>query len=342
MQTTCPECRTTFRITQDHLGLRRGLVRCGQCNAVFNAYDTLLAELDAPPNSEIHQALAEHREMPEELAGGHAELEPAPALAAFNEEGLASNAEFPMGSELESEPAAPDEPDAWILAQDVFPLQDEPLPNDAWEPNPAIPPPADALPVATPSLGPEPSPFVETSESILLAELPTRLRASRPRLPLWKSLLLWMAAASLTLILFAQVAYFFRAELATAYPPARPVMTGLCGFLGCEVPLPRQLTREAIAASSLEHDNEQKSRVRLTVLLANRTGQIQAWPQLDLRLTDVRDAPVAHTLFPPVSYLPKGTDISAGMAADSEKEIRLDLDVGNLAPSGYSLSLAYP
>ena len=49
MQTSCPECRTAFRVSQDQLGLRRGLVRCGKCNAVFNAYDTLLAELEEPP-----------------------------------------------------------------------------------------------------------------------------------------------------------------------------------------------------------------------------------------------------------------------------------------------------
>jgi predicted Zn finger-like uncharacterized protein len=52
MQTTCPECRTTYRIAQAQLSLRRGLVRCGHCNAVFNAYDSLLpdlgAETDAP------------------------------------------------------------------------------------------------------------------------------------------------------------------------------------------------------------------------------------------------------------------------------------------------------
>ncbi len=58
MLTTCPECRTTFRVTQDHLGLRRGLVRCGHCGVVFNAYDSLLAELVAPPDQpDRHEAL---------------------------------------------------------------------------------------------------------------------------------------------------------------------------------------------------------------------------------------------------------------------------------------------
>ncbi|MCS6786411.1 MAG: DUF3426 domain-containing protein [Thiobacillaceae bacterium] len=48
MRTTCPECLTTFRITQAQLERRRGLVRCGRCSAVFNAYDTLQPDLQAP------------------------------------------------------------------------------------------------------------------------------------------------------------------------------------------------------------------------------------------------------------------------------------------------------
>lgn len=59
MQTTCPECQTTFRVTQSQLDARRGLVRCGRCNAVFNAFDRLRLELDAPPASagpDVHRA----------------------------------------------------------------------------------------------------------------------------------------------------------------------------------------------------------------------------------------------------------------------------------------------
>jgi hypothetical protein len=108
------------------------------------------------------------------------------------------------------------------------------------------------------------------------------------------------------------------------------------------VPLPRQLTQDAIASSSLEHDPEQTSRVRLTFLLANRTGQTQAWPNITLTLSDVREAPVAQQVFRPKAYLPKGVKIADGMANGGEREIRLDLDIGNLVASGYALRLDYP
>ena len=49
--TRCPGCSTVFRITAAQLALREGQVRCGQCRAVFDANDHLVAEepLDVMP-----------------------------------------------------------------------------------------------------------------------------------------------------------------------------------------------------------------------------------------------------------------------------------------------------
>lgn len=42
MYTRCPECQTPYRVTRAQLTARDGLVRCGQCQAVFTATDHLL------------------------------------------------------------------------------------------------------------------------------------------------------------------------------------------------------------------------------------------------------------------------------------------------------------
>lgn len=42
LATQCPHCRTTFRVAQDQLKLRTGLVRCGACKEVFNGIENLL------------------------------------------------------------------------------------------------------------------------------------------------------------------------------------------------------------------------------------------------------------------------------------------------------------
>ena len=301
MLTSCPECRTTFRVTQEHLGLRRGLVRCGHCGVVFNAYDSLLAELVVPPPEPDRPA----RE-PAGEAAADSGLETTPATPAADLDAAAP--------ERECEP--------------------EPVREPAPEPAEAV---IEAPPEAEPMAAPAPA-AQETSESILLSELPTRRKKIRPP----RFHLKLAAALLLALTLFLQLAFFLRADIAAALPASRPGLEALCRPLACVVPLPRQLDKSAIAASSLEHDAENKSRARPTLLLANRHEQAQAWPHIVLILTDVRDAPVAQRVFTADEYLDKSTRREAGMAAGEEREIRLDLDTGTLAATGYALDLAYP
>lgn len=48
MITTCPACRTAFRIHDEQLAARDGRVRCGRCSTVFDAREALHAEPPAP------------------------------------------------------------------------------------------------------------------------------------------------------------------------------------------------------------------------------------------------------------------------------------------------------
>jgi predicted Zn finger-like uncharacterized protein len=49
MYTQCPECQVYFRITPAQLEARQGLVRCGQCSAVFQANERLFDKLPETP-----------------------------------------------------------------------------------------------------------------------------------------------------------------------------------------------------------------------------------------------------------------------------------------------------
>jgi predicted Zn finger-like uncharacterized protein len=48
LATRCPACHTVFRVVQDQLRVSEGWVRCGQCQEVFNALETLFDLGDAP------------------------------------------------------------------------------------------------------------------------------------------------------------------------------------------------------------------------------------------------------------------------------------------------------
>lgn len=54
LATRCPACGTVFRVVQDQLRVSEGWVRCGQCQEVFNALESLFelsAEAPLPPPS---------------------------------------------------------------------------------------------------------------------------------------------------------------------------------------------------------------------------------------------------------------------------------------------------
>lgn len=320
MLTTCPECQTTFRVTQEHLGLRRGLVRCGHCGVVFNAYDSLLAELVTPP--------AEPEKITRTMPASAGTPPPHAVVAEPRPPSPSTEAEAKLATETETE-----------QAEETGIARDE----SAFTAPETQPPPRreihlfEADEEAAARTTPPPS---ETSESILLSELPTRIPHPRRERPPHFGLKL-ATLMLLATLLPLQVLVFLRADIASALPGMRPLLTSLCEPFDCVVPLPRQLDKTAIAASSLEHDTENRSRSRLSLLLANHSGQAQTWPHIVLVLTDMRDIPVAQRVFTPGEYLAGNVRQDIGMAANEEQEIRLDLDTGTLAATGYALDLVY-
>src|SRR5271169_5714860 len=51
LATRCSSCGTVFRVVQDQLKVSEGWVRCGRCDAVFNALEGLFdLGRDAPPD----------------------------------------------------------------------------------------------------------------------------------------------------------------------------------------------------------------------------------------------------------------------------------------------------
>lgn len=364
MLTTCPECHTTFRVANDQLETRRGLVRCGYCRAVFNAYDTLLPEFESPTPTEANESpvpgLAIETPPPEPAPTAEVSPEPSSPEPVQPEPislpGFDALPEFEPLSELEEEQLA-SEPD-----QDT-----EPQPEDVDTP-PAMPGfgsgadpfhsfggdiprlslydevagQSDVEPAA--EVGPEAPylpPLLETPDAILLSELPTRANIE-PKPQPWKGVLLGLFSVILVLALIGQAAYFFRGAIVQWQPSLRPAFEQACQSLGCEVPLSREVELLKVESSSLETDPEQPNHAKLKVSFSNRSPQAQDWPCFVLRLSDVQGAPLAQRVFWPKDYLPKTTDLKAGMAPMSEQEFRLDLDLTGLTASGYEIKPRYP
>ncbi|MBI3901559.1 MAG: zinc-ribbon domain-containing protein [Nitrosomonadales bacterium] len=263
--TQCPQCNTRFKITQEQLDAHQGLVRCGCCQAVFNAAEQL--QNDQPSPQLALPIVAE-------------EIQPAP-ISTVHEEPDFIHIKSP------EEPFAPAEP-------------------------------------------------ITQATKILFAHDPAEPPAKKSIWP-WA-----LGSVSLLMLLLGQVAYFYRVELAANLPGLRPALTAYCGLLHCTVPLPQKADLMSIESSDLEADPTQASVITLNALLRNRAPHVQAYPNLELTLTDAQDKALARRTFLPTEYLKPDDDEKQGLAANHELSVKLNLDTADLKASGYRLFLFYP
>jgi predicted Zn finger-like uncharacterized protein len=147
-------------------------------------------------------------------------------------------------------------------------------------------------------------------------------------------------AALLLLVLAAQLMLNFRNVLAARYPDARPALGAVCTLLGCRVELPSQIENLAIETGELATLGP--NTYSLNTLLRNQGSLVQAWPSIELELTDANDKPVLRRVFAPAEYLPQGVSAPAGFGARSEQAVRLHFALTDLKPSGYHIAVFYP
>src|SRR5438067_1600177 len=163
-----------------------------------------------------------------------------------------------------------------------------------------------------------------------------------PRRSRW----LWALAALLAaLAIGMQVAYRFRAELAASHAEAGRALRMLCQPLGCDVPLPRRPDLMSIDSSELQADSRREGLIVLNAVIRNRARFPQAYPALELTLTDDGDHPVLRRVLAPRDYLeaPRRDELlRQGIAPGRETPPRLLLDTRRTRAVGYRLYLFYP
>lgn len=322
MLTRCPACATHFRVTPEQLKARSGRVRCGQCQHVFNALDSLIEEpmaaLHVPP--ELPSAVP-----PANAAANLVEIEATLALAE------ARLTDIAVSPEPTFEPV-PEAIEGTETASSTAPKP--PL----WEP-PRI---TEVIAVA------EPTQVAAAEAEELVAPLTRQAdavdwRETFPEPPPAPRRWPWMIGCLLALLAIGlQAVLTFRVELAVLMPEAKPALRGLCSLAGCEVGLPAKAALIGIEASDLHPDNERPGRLALTATLKNRAPFAQKFPHLELTLTDTVDKAMARKILTPADYLPPKTAIDDGMPANADITLAVGVDPTEITASGYRLYLFYP
>lgn len=153
----------------------------------------------------------------------------------------------------------------------------------------------------------------------------------------------WACLALLLLLLaVTQTSYYLRTPIATHWPALKPYLVKACDLVNCTVGLPKNADQLVIDDSDLQEDAEHQGLIHLSSTLINHAPFAQAYPLLELTLTDTNDKPLLRRSFTPSEYLPTRTDISKGIPPDEEIHIKLALTADDAPVAGYRVFVTYP
>jgi predicted Zn finger-like uncharacterized protein len=325
----------------------------------------------APESEEAAPASEEAEAQPDDEAAP----EPAPDASAYAPlDRIEPSFGLPVDEELVAQPL-PDDEHAY---QDETPAETVASASMDASMNPAAPAdeiPSSALPLRASAAGADtlappsaPAPATKSARA-KAAEArtrrsrltPTRIDAPKLRVPVnsepdepefvkrsrkqeesgrTRRLLMIGGAVLLALLLAAQLVLEYRNVLAARYPGARPVLNAGCAVLRCRLGLPAQIENLSIETGELSTLGVDT--YSLNTLLRNQGSLVQAWPSIQLELTDANDKPLLRRVFGPVDYLPRGVPAAAGFAARSEQPVRLNFALAGLKPSSYHIIVFYP
>lgn len=317
MKTRCPVCATVFRVTPVQLKARAGKVRCGQCQSVFDALDSLIDEADANDEARVAHDGA-----------------PAPITRAADPEAPATH------------PVVAD-PDRFDVTPDI---PREPYLGETVETEPSDPPAeVEAAPLsehAAKELGkvtglilPRETTEIPGYSKWAEGVVSTPFSLPEDKTTRWPFVL---AAVLLILLLAGQAVFHFRSEIAVAAPVTRPMLETLSRSLEVDLPLPRHVERVSIETSDLQADPARGNLLALNATLRNQANYAQAYPALELSLTDTADAAIARRVFLPDEYLPQTLPDRKAFAANGEIAVHLWIEAKDINAAGYRLYVFYP
>jgi predicted Zn finger-like uncharacterized protein len=156
----------------------------------------------------------------------------------------------------------------------------------------------------------------------------------------------WTSLTALALIaLFAQLAYYFRAELAASVPAARAPLQAACRYLNCEIRLPRLVKLLSIDSYEVRADPRREGVIILNAVIRNRAPFPQEYPVLQLTLTDEANRQLVSRAVSPREYLDAARGpqlIDRGIDPGAETSLTVYFDASRTRATGYELVLFYP
>ena len=353
LATRCTSCGTAFRVVQDQLKVSEGWVRCGRCNAVFNALEGLFdLGRDAPgdwhdepadpavpglarPPAEASSsprhgttARAERVDGAEDADGVDDGRNDGDAPATDLGELLADPVDAHLFGPRKRSEAKP-KPAGQLGARDRVEFSDARFDSDQFLDNTSIP----DTELATLAVTDSDSLTLESSvrpDFVRRADRRARWQSTSVR----SALAVGCVLAAFTLA--AQAANHHRDLLAAKWPSLRPVLAAWCRAAECRIEAPRRIDEVLVESTALTRAAGQDAFV-LSVTLRSRSDLALALPSIDLTLTDANGRLVARRALAPRDF--SAADV---IAPHAETPLQVTLSTGTAAVVGYTVEIFYP
>jgi predicted Zn finger-like uncharacterized protein len=318
MATRCTTCGTIFRVVQDQLKVSEGWVRCGRCDAVFNAIESLFdLERESPPpwQPDVAAKAAVERAARNELPFDERPTEQ--DLTELDEEDrIASRFFHPEQDDVERSPAQA------VAQRDRTDFADAQFNSDLLGEVEG----ADAAAASSAAgHGVKPS-FVQAADR----EARWHTRRARRALTL--------GSAMLVVIMALQAAHYFRDTLVAQWPQSGPWFAAWCGFAGCRIEAPRRIEDISVENSAISHVAPGTDSFRLSVTLRNHAALAVRMPSIDLSLTDTQGQLIARRALNPEDFGSTGKVMGPG----ADAPLQALISAGNARVVGYTVEVFYP
>ena len=340
LATRCPNCHALFRVAADQLKLRGGLVRCGACQHVFDATGTLSYIDDATLSTSAHPAAPAVGAVIAAIRKAESSASEAISASAPPRLSAQANALSPAD---EPASAAPPLVAAAVITEDALEAA-APASAPAFAGDDRDAPAAAASEAELRGADESATEPPATEETLPIDEpaTPEFLRQADSRKKRRRAVPLAVGAIALALLLLAQLAAAFRAEILVRLPQARPALTGLCKVFRCTVDWPARGDLLAVVGSELQA-LPGTGAFELTAIVRNRGNTTLALPAIELTLSDTLNRTVARKVFAPADYLAGDGDpqarLLAGLEAGADLTVRITFEARELNAAGF---VVYP
>ena len=145
-----------------------------------------------------------------------------------------------------------------------------------------------------------------------------------------------LIALILVVIALAQVIYATRNTIAQQHPATQPYLAKACHWLKCEMALAHDVKQLSIEDTALTQSKIRTDVIKLSGTITNHATYAQAYPELELSLTDANDIVVLRRYLKPIEYVAQP---AVGIVANSDVGFTVGLILDGVEVTGYHLKM---